>query len=171
MNVNNDLLVKKAYASPKLRQMMVNSGTMFLYCDYAGFASQNVYGAACCMVYNRTVRITAKKLLLEQDFGSSYGEMMAIVHSLELLKDACLVHQPRIAVIFTDYSRISNMLVQDRFSQIQTEQGRDELLAALSNANRLFPNVDVQIKYISNQKKNNYLHQIAHSAARKAAFT
>ena len=170
MNVINDLLIKKANASPALRQNMMNSGTMFLYCDYAGFATCNVYGAACCVVYNRTINLTAKRLLIDRDLGSSYGEMMAIIHSLETLRVACSAHQPRIAVIFTDYSRISRILTQDRFSHPHDEQGRDELLAALANVNQLFPDVDVQIKYMGKQKKNNYLHQMAHNAAREAAF-
>ncbi|MWC30547.1 RNase H family protein [Paenibacillus sp. MMS18-CY102] len=171
MNNLNESLLKKAYQLPKLRQNIMNSGTMYLYCDYAGFATPNVYGAACCIAYNRTVNTTAKRLLIEQDHGSSYGEMMAIIHSLDTLKDACCAHEPRIAIIYTDYSRISRALVQDCFSHPQVRQGRDDLLAALANINCLFPNVDVQIKYISSHKKNNYLHQMAHNAARDAAFT
>jgi len=168
-----DLFIKKAIARPSLRQNILNKGTMFLYCDYAGFASRNVYGAACCTVYNRTVNVTAIKLPVEHDLGSSYGEMMAIVHSLDTLAAALAEHElkPKKAVIFTDCSRISRLLVQDRFSSIHDEQGRDELLAALANLKRRFPDIDVQIKYISNHKKDNSLHKLAHHAARKAALS
>ncbi|MDQ0059055.1 RNase H family protein [Paenibacillus harenae] len=171
MDAIKDLLIKKALANPSLRQHIVNKGTMFLYCDYAGFASRNIYGAACCTAYNRMVSVTAKKLQLERDQGSNYGEMQAIVFSLETLTKALLKLQPKIAVIYTDCSRILRILAQDRFSHPHDEQGRNELLAALANLRRLFPEVDVQIKYIGKHKKNNYLHRIAHNAAREAAFT
>lgn len=170
MNIIKDLLINKAFTSPSLRQNILNKSTMFLYCDYAGFASHNVYGAACCMVFNRTVNVTAKKLPVERDQGSNYGEMQAIVLSLEMVA-AVMVLQPKIAIIFTDCSRILRILAQDRFSHPHDEQGRNEILAALAHLNRLFPQVDVQIKYIGKHKKNNYLHRIAHNAAREAAFT
>lgn len=171
MNSTNRLLIKKAFAVPSLRQNIVNKGTMYLYCDYAGFAARNVYGAACCAVYNRTVSVTAKKLTLERDQGSIYGEMMAIALSLETLAAALAEHRPRSAVIFTDCSRIARLLVQDRFAHPHDEQGRDDLLAALAHFNRLFPEVDVQIKYMSKHRKNNHLHRLAHNAAREAADT
>lgn len=171
MNVMTDLQIKKAIANPRLRQNIVNKGTMFLYCDYAGFAARNVYGAACCTVYNRIISVTAKKLPIERDQGSSYGEIMAIVLSLEALTAALLEQQPKIAVIFTDYSRISRILAQDRFSHGHVEQGRNELLAALTNLNRQFPHIDVQLKYMGKHKENNDFHRLAHHAAREAAFT
>ncbi|WP_337102622.1 RNase H family protein [Paenibacillus sp. YIM B09110] len=162
-------LIKKALASPSQRQNIINKGTMFLYCDYAGFVSHNDYGAACCAVYSRTVSITAKKLPIDRDQGSNYGEMQAIVLSLETLSAALLELRPKIAVIFTDCSRILRIIAQDRFAHPHDEQGRNELLAALANLNGLFPEVDVQIKYISKHKKNNYFHRLAHNAAREAA--
>lgn len=170
MDLIKNPLIRKALTSPSLRQNFMNKGMMFLYCDYAGFTSHNAYGAACCMIYNRTVSITAKKLPIEQDKGSNYGEMMAIVLSLEALTAALLEHQPKIAVIFTDCSRISRILVQEHFAHLHDEQGRNKLLAALAKLNRLFPDVDIQIKYISKHKKNNYLHRLAHNAAREAAL-
>jgi ribonuclease HI len=121
-------------------------------------------------VYNRTVSVTAKKLPVEQDQGSNYGEMMAIVLSLETITATLLERQPKIAVIYTDCSRISRILAQDRFKHPHVEQGRNELLAALANLNRLFPDVDVQIKYIGKHKKNNDFHRLAHDAAREAAL-
>lgn len=170
MDLINNPLVKKAFSSPKLRQNILNKGTMFLYCDFAGFASRNVYGAACCMVFNRMVSITAKKLPIVRDQGSNYGEMMAIILSLETVAAALIEHQPKNAVIFTDCIRISHLLNQERFSQHAEKQGRDKLLAVLDNLNRMFPEVNVQIKYISKHKKNNYLHRLAHNAAREAAL-
>jgi ribonuclease HI len=170
MDLTNNLLVKKAFASPRLRQNIVNKGTMFLYCDYAGFVSRNVYGAACCMVFNRMVSMTAKKLPITRDQGSNYGEMMAIILSLETLAAALVEHQPKNAVIFTDCIRISHILAQEQFSHPHEKLGRDELLAALYNLNRMFPEVNVQIKYISKHKKNNYLHRLAHNAARETAL-
>ncbi|MDQ6417978.1 hypothetical protein RB620_00880 [Paenibacillus sp. LHD-117] len=171
MDIIKNPLIKKAYASPSLRQNIVNKGTMFLYCDYAGFASRNVYGAACCTVYNRTVNVAAKKLPVDRDLGSNYGEMLAIALGLETLIAELSERQPKIAVIFTDCSRISRILAQDRFAHPQNEQGRNELLAALADLNRLFPDVDVQIKYIGKHKHNNYLHKLAHNAAREAALS
>ncbi|MFB9327113.1 hypothetical protein ACFFSY_14390 [Paenibacillus aurantiacus] len=169
MDITKDPLIQKAYAIPRLRQHIVNKGTMYLYCDYAGFAERNVYGTAVCAVYNRTVRVAAKKLPIERDQGSIYGEMMAIVLSLETLADALLEHRPNNAVIYTDCSRISRLLAQDRFAHPQDEVGRNELLAALRDLHRRYPEVDVQIKYMRSHRKNNHLHRIAHNAARKAA--
>jgi hypothetical protein len=157
MDLDHNLLLKKAFASPKLRQHFVNKGTMFLYCDYAGFASRNVYGAACCTMFNRTISLSAKKLPLTKDQGSNYGEMMAVIFSLETLAAALLEEQPKVAVLFTDCIRISYLL------------GSEELLTALAKLNRLFPAVNIQIRYISKHKKNNPMHRLAHNAARAAA--
>ncbi|SFD51615.1 hypothetical protein SAMN05216378_0280 [Paenibacillus catalpae] len=167
MDLFNNLLVRKAFANPKLRQHIVNKGTMFLYCDYAGFASRNVYGAACCMVFNRTISLSAKKLPLTKDYGSNYGEMMAIKFSLETLAGALMEHQPKIAVIFTDCIRISHLLAQ---SHVREERGREELAATLASLNLLYPDVSIQIKYMSKHKKNNHLHRLAHNAARETAL-
>ncbi|MBD3922284.1 hypothetical protein H8B09_26245 [Paenibacillus sp. PR3] len=171
MDLTKEALFHKALSIPGLRQNIMNKGTVFLYCDYAGFASTNTYGAACCMVYNRTISIAAKKLAMERDQGSIYGEMMAIALSLETLAAATLEHQPKIAVIYTDCSRIARLLVQDQFAHSHDEQGRDTLLTALAALNRLLPDLDVQIKYMSTHKRNNYLHRLAHNAAREAALT
>ncbi|MGO4539270.1 hypothetical protein [Paenibacillus sp. 2TAB19] len=171
MDANKDRLIKKALASPSLRQHIVNKGTMFLYCDYAGFAARNDYGAACCAVYSRTVMISSKKLPFERDQGSNYGEMQAIVLSLETLSEALLELRPKTAVVFTDCSRILRILAQDRFAHPHDEQGRNELLAYLAHLNRLFPEVDIRIKYMGKHKKNNYLHRLAHNAAREAALS
>lgn len=168
MDLNHNLLIRQAFESPKLRQHILNKGTMFLYCDYAGFASRNVYGAACCMIFNRTISLSAKKLPIERDQGSNYGEIMAIIYSLETLASALLEHQPKIAVIYTDCIRIPHLLAQDSFPDAKQKPGRNELLTALANLHRLFPDVSIQIKYISKHKKNNYLHRLAHNAARAA---
>ena len=171
MNTIEQPMIRKAMSIPCLRQNILNQGTLFLYCDYAGFASSNAYGAACCMVYNRTVTVASKKLPMNRDQGSIYGEMMAIVLSLETLAAAALERQPKIAVIYTDCSRIARLLVQDQFAQRHDEEVRDALLKALAALHRQFPNLDVQIKYMRTHKRNNYLHQLAHHAAREAALT
>jgi ribonuclease HI len=168
--MNKDIIVNKAFSSPSLRQNLMNSGRLFLYCDYAGFASRNVYGVACCSVHNRKVTLSTKKLMIERDRGSNYGEMMAIVFSLESLLAALVEVQPKNAIIYTDCSRISRILVQNHFSYPHDEHARDELLATLAILNRQFPNVDVQIKYMSKHKENNDFHRLAHHASRKAAL-
>lgn len=171
MDYTTEPLFHKALSLPCLRQHIMNRGTAYLYCDYAGFASSNSYGAACCMVYNRTISVSAKKLPIKRDQGSIYGEMMAIVLSLETLAAAALEHQPKIAVIYTDCSRIARLLVQDYFAHLHDEEGRDTLLMALGAINEQFPDLDVQIKYMRTLKRNNYLHRLAHNAAREAART
>lgn len=142
---------------------------MFLYCDYAGFVAHNDYGVACCIVYNRTINVTSKKLLIEQDGGSNYGELLAIVYSLELLTKALEEHRPKAAIIFTDCSSITRILSKDYFPQPHLENARDEILSSLSNLNNRFPEVEVSVKYISKHKKNNHLHRIAHNASRQVA--
>ena len=101
-----DTLIKQAYAFPPTRANIVNKGMISLYCDYSGYAKQNAHGIACCFVYNRTINVTAKRLQLDNDRGSDYGELLAIVYSLGLLTKALLEHQvdplPAFAVIFTD---------------------------------------------------------------------
>ncbi|OMF22740.1 hypothetical protein BK133_25440 [Paenibacillus sp. FSL H8-0548] len=169
MNLTKDKLIKKAFANPRFRQNIFNTGTCFLYCDYAGFAVQNNYGAACCFVYNREINVTAKKLIIEKDRGSNYGELLAILYSLEILTKSLSEHQPKIAVIYTDCSSISRILSRSYFQNQHDENCRDEILASLDHLNKSFPEVQVSIKYISKHKKNNYLHRIAHNAAREAA--
>jgi len=169
VNSANDLLIKKAYTKPSLRQNIVNKGMICLYCDYSGFAAQNNYGIACCFVYNRTINVTAKKLQIEQDGGSNYGELQAIVYSLEILAEALTEHQPKLAIIFTDCSSIAKILSKTHFSHPYYEQARYEILAAIHHLNHRFPEVEVSVKYISNHKKNNALHRLAHNAARDAA--
>ncbi|GMK45393.1 hypothetical protein PghCCS26_25210 [Paenibacillus glycanilyticus] len=173
MDLSNNLLVKKAYASPQLRQCLLNKGTMFLYCDYAGFAAHNAYGAACCTVFNRTIRLSAKKLPIFKDYGSNYGEVLAIIFSLDTLTAAYaeLEHPPKIAVVYTDCIRISHLLALQARPQTRNAGARNELTAALDSFNRKFPDINLQIKYISKHKKNNHLHRLAHNAAREAALS
>jgi hypothetical protein len=166
---NKDLLIKKAYANPRLRQNILNSGTMYLYCDYAGFSAQHEYGVACCFVYNRSVHVTAKRILLEHDEGSNYGELLAIQYSLDILAKALIEHQPKQASIFTDCSRIVPILSRDYFSNPFYENARAEIVASLYHLKKMFPEVEVKIKYMSKHKKNNPLHRLAHNAARQAA--
>lgn len=169
MDSTQDLLIKKAYTSPSLRQNILNKGMICLYCDYSGFVAQNNYGIACCFVYNRTISITAKKLLIEHDVGSIYGELQAIVYSLEILAKALNEHQPKLAILFTDCSCIAKILSKHDFSHPYYENARYEILASMSNLKMMFPEVEVRVKYISNHKKDNVLHRMAHNAARQAA--
>ncbi|PWV99354.1 hypothetical protein DFQ01_11570 [Paenibacillus cellulosilyticus] len=171
MDIIEEPFLRKALSVPSLRQNLLNAGTLFLYCDYAGFASLNVYGAACCMVHNRTVSVSAKKLPIERDQGSIYGEMMAIELSLETLAAAIVDRQPKVAVIYTDCSRIARLLVQERFAHPHDEEGRNILVSALADLRQRFPSLDVQIKYMSKHKKNNHFHMLAHHAAREAALS
>ncbi|GLX66696.1 hypothetical protein [Paenibacillus glycanilyticus] len=174
MDLRHNPLVQKAYANPRLKQNIANSGTMFLYCDYAGFASQNVHGIACCTVFNHSVGLYAKRLPLISDHGSVYGELMAVLFSLETLAASAAAgeceHLPKIAVIYSDCSRISHLLAQEQITHAEVARGREELLAALTRINDSFPRLRVQIKYISRHKQNNYLHRLAHNAAREAAL-
>ncbi|MCA0755108.1 hypothetical protein KP806_08615 [Paenibacillus sp. N4] len=169
MDSTKELLIKKAYATPALRQNLVNKGTLFIYCDYAGFAERNLYSAACCMVHNRSISITAKKLPFEQDRGSNYGECQAIIYSLEILAKALTEQRPKAAVIYTDCSWISRILTNDRFTNPYLEQANAELLDALTRLRAQFSGVEVHIRYIGKHKKNNYFHRLAHLAARQAA--
>lgn len=169
MDSTKDLLIKKAYANPGLRQNIFNKGMIFLYCDYSGFVAQNDYGVACCFVYNRTISVTGKKLVIEHDGGSNYGELLAIVYSLEILTKALTEHQPKFAVIFTDCSCIAQILSKHYFAHQHYENVRDEILASLHNLKNRYPEVEVKVKYISKHKKNNTLHRLAHNAARQAA--
>ncbi|WP_246027889.1 RNase H family protein [Paenibacillus xylaniclasticus] len=143
---------------------------MFLYCDYAGFASQNLYGAACTLVYHHNIKVTAKKLPIECDRGSNYGEMMAIIHSLETLSAALMEHRPKSVVIYTDCSRITHLLVQERFSHSHDEQGRNQLIDVLAVLRRRFSEVNIRIQYMRKHKDNNTFHRLAHNAAREAAL-
>ncbi|MBD2872269.1 hypothetical protein [Paenibacillus arenilitoris] len=170
MNRPLNLWIDRACSNPSFRPYMVNKGTMFLYCDYAGFASRHDYGVACCAVFNRTVKVTAKKLPIERDRGSNYGEILAIALSLDTLA-ALPEQQPKAAVIFTDCSRISRILAQDRYSNPHDGQAVAELTAALAKLNRRFPEVGVQIRYIRKHKRNNPFHRLAHDAARQAAMS
>ncbi len=139
MDYTKDLLIKKAYAKPSLRQNIVNKGMICLYCDYSGFAAQNNYGIACCFVYNRTINVTAKKLQIEQDGGSNYGELQAIVYSLEILAEALTEHQPKLAIIFTDCSSIAKILSKPYFSHPYYEHARYEILASIHHLKNRFP--------------------------------
>jgi hypothetical protein len=165
----NHTLINKAYATPSLRQNILNKGMIFIYCDYSGFVSKNAYGVGCCFVYNTTIRVTAKKLYIQQDEGSNYGELLAILYSLEILTKALSEHQPKLAFIFTDCSRIEHILSRCAYLGPYYENARSEVLASLNHLKTLFPAVEVKIKYMSKHKQNNPLHRLAHNAAREAA--
>ncbi|MGG1637860.1 RNase H family protein [Paenibacillus sp. NRS-1760] len=170
MDTTTELLIKRAYANPRLRQNIVNKSMICLYCDYSGFVAQNNHGAACCFVFNRTIRVTAKKIMMEYIEGSNYGELLAVRYSLEILASALTEYEPKFAIIYTDCSQIANILSKDYFSHSHYKDARDEILAVLHHLNNMYPNVHIQIKYISKHKKNNTLHRLAHNAARQAAI-
>nr|WP_243864603.1 RNase H family protein [Paenibacillus castaneae] len=162
-------MVKKTSISPSVRHNIMNTGMVFLYCDYAGFASQNNYGVACSIVYNRTIHVTAKKLIIEHDEGSNYGELLAIVYSLEQLTTVLKIYQAKAAIIYTDCSSISRILSEHYVRHPYYENARDKVIASLNHLNNMFPNVKININYIRKHKNNNPLHRMAHNAARKAA--
>ncbi|MUT66150.1 hypothetical protein GOM71_09435 [Paenibacillus sp. NEAU-GSW1] len=161
-----DKLIKQAYTVTSIRQNIINTGQISLYCDYAGFASLNKYGVACCLVHNRSISVTAKQLHNTEDFGSIYGELQAIAFSLELLAQALQQQQPKIAVIYTDCSTIDLILAKDYFADLRCQTLRDEIQQTIQELKLSRPEVTVIIRYISRHKKNNALHQMAHHAAR-----
>ncbi|OBZ16714.1 MULTISPECIES: hypothetical protein [Bacillales] len=169
MASTNHILINKAYATPSLRQNILNKGMICLYCDYSGFVSKNGFGVGCCFVHNRTIQVTARKLYLVQDEGSDYGELLAILYSLEILTRALTEHQPKHAFIFTDCSRIEHFLSRNAFLNPHYEKARSEVLASMHHLKTMFPEVRVEIKYMSKHKQNNPLHRLAHNAAREAA--
>lgn len=170
MDSTRDLLIKKAYANPSLRQNILNKGIIYLYCDYSGFIAQNNYAVACCFVYNKTISVTSKKLGIENDRGSNYGELFAVLYSLEMLEHALKEHQPKNVFIYTDFSRIEQIISGKYFSNPYYEQIRDEIIASRNHLQLMYPLIDVKIKYIGRHKKNNTLHRLAHNASRLAAM-
>ena len=104
----------------------MNTGMISLYCDYSGYAKQNAQGVPCCFVYNRTINVTAKRLQLDYDRGSDFGELLAIVYSLELLTEAEMEHPanplPAFAVIFTGCRCIAKILSKTYFERPYYEE-------------------------------------------------
>lgn len=159
-------LIKRAYATPPLRQNIFNKGIIYLYSDYSGNLD-NDYGVACCMVYNRDIRVSAEKLLIEHSGGSNYGELLAILYSLDVLKRTLIEYEPKLAILYSDYHYISRLLFQDYAKPIY-EKVRNDIWDSLYDLKIKFPEVEVRVTYISKHKKNNALHKIAHNAARNA---
>ncbi|RKP49878.1 hypothetical protein D7Z26_18795 [Cohnella endophytica] len=160
-------LIKRAYATPSLRQNIFNKGMIFLYCDYSGDDVHKDCGLACCFVNNRTINVIAKKIAFEHQGDSVYGELLAIAYSLESLGEALSEHRPKSVVLFTDCSCIARLLSKNHFSKPYYEEIRNQITASLMELKMRFPEVEVRAKYISNHKKNNVLHKMAHIAARK----
>ncbi|MGO4543683.1 hypothetical protein AB4Z29_02720 [Paenibacillus sp. 2TAB23] len=169
MNTAWKKLIEKAYDYPSTRQRFLSKGIIYLYCDYSGFTASNNHGAACCIIHNRQLEITSTQLPIKQDEGSIYGELLAIVHSLDMLALALAKHKPKLAVIYTDCSRIQQLLASSYFPNSLYRQARDQIWSAIEQLQASFPNVDVKISYIGKHKKNNALHRLAHNAARLAA--
>lgn len=173
LNSTTDKLIEKAYATPPLRGNIVNKGLISLYCDYSGEPLQRAHGVACCYVHNRTIRVTARKLDVN-DHGSEYGELLAIIYSLEILSEALLqlkstsMNTPKLAVILTDCHFIERILSCTYIEKPPVETARDQIMSSLQLLHSLHPTILITVRCIGKHKKNNALHQIAHNAARQA---
>ncbi|QGQ96572.1 hypothetical protein EHS13_17630 [Paenibacillus psychroresistens] len=168
MEVAHQTLIKRAYAIPILRQIIINKGTIYLYCDFSGHDDVKYCGLACCLVYNRAINVTAKKISFEHLGDSIYGELLAIFYSLDILGEVLNEYLPKFAVLYTDCSCITRLLLKNHTSKPLYQAIRNQITESLDNLKIRFPEVDVTVKYISKHKKNNPLHKMAHIAARKA---
>ncbi|MFC5528225.1 hypothetical protein [Cohnella yongneupensis] len=164
-------LINRAYASPSLRQNILNAGMICLYCDFSGHDEHNFCGLACCFVHNKTIKVYAKKVPFEYIGNSVYGELLAILYSLEILgeelRDVLSDHRPKIALLYTDYSRIAQLLSSIHHSKPIYEEIGNRIAITHNDLEIRYPGVEVRVKYISKHKKNNALHKMAHIAARK----
>lgn len=161
-------MIDRAYGIPALRQRLLNPGQMTLYSDYAGDGQRERCGIACCIVHDGRVRVAAEERSFARIGDSVYGELVAVAYSLEQLREALSDHPAKVAVLFTDCSSVSRIVVRERRSKMNyTEIGGriDDLLIMLSDK---FPQVRVHVRYIGNRKRGNVLHEIAHVAARRA---
>lgn len=172
MDSTMDVLIKRAYATPSLRANIVNKGKIYIYCDYSGYSEQNAHGVACCYVYNRKISVTSKQLQIESDRGSNYGELLAIVYSIEILTKALQEshenHNPKFAILLTDCNCIAKILSRKSLHKQSYERVINDILSSLNDFQIRFPEIRIIVKYISKHKKNNALHRMAHNAARKA---
>lgn len=170
MDISLHSWVKRAHATPSLRQNMKNSGMICMYSDYSGHEERNDCGLACCWVYRRNIYVDSKQVSFEQIGDSVYGELLAIIYSLEILGDALaeMETRPKIAMLYTDCSCVARLISKDRHFKPQYEEMRNQIAATIDELKMIFPEISVRVKYISNHKKNNALHKIAHIAARKA---
>ncbi|QJD82998.1 hypothetical protein [Cohnella herbarum] len=170
MDSSLHFLVKRAYATPSLRQNMMNSGMICMYSDFSGQKETNDCGIACCWVYRRNIYVDSKQVTVEQIGDSVHGELLAIVYSLEILGEtlAEMETRPKIAMLYTDCSCIARLISKDSHLKPQYEEMRNQITATINGLKMFFPEISVRVKYISNHKKNNALHKIAHVAARKA---
>ncbi|WP_127529422.1 ribonuclease H family protein [Paenibacillus kobensis] len=160
-------LMNRAFATPSLRQNILNRGMIYIYCDYSGHQDRKEGGVAYCFVHNRAIYVTAKKIDFEDPGDSVYGELQAILYSLEALEEAFRMHRPKGTIVFTDYSRIAKLFMASRLSNSRYEEMRNQITAAIEKLKNRFADIEITITYISKHKKNNALHQLAHNAARK----
>lgn len=167
MNYHNQSLIQKAYETPSLRQNILNSGMIYLYCDFSGHDEQKYGGLACCMVNAKTIQVSAEKIPFDYPGDSVYGELLAIQYSLEMLGKALSQHSAKSALLYTDYSRIARLLFSNNYTKPIYEEARNRITNSLNSLKSSYPEVGVNVKYISRHKKNNALHQMAHLAARK----
>ncbi|SDW20852.1 hypothetical protein [Paenibacillus sp. CF384] len=170
MDSTMDALIKHAYATPAVRANLVNSGMISLYCDYSG-SEQHVHAVACTFVFNRTLRVQAKRLEYDHVLGSDYGELQAIYFSLEWLARALTEEQlhpmPKSAVVWTDCHAIERLLTKASFADARYAVVRDAIHAILERLRAEHPDVEILIKHMHRHKTNNALHRMAHNAARK----
>ncbi|WP_239616503.1 hypothetical protein [Cohnella mopanensis] len=168
MNFTSHHLIKQAYASPSLRQNILNKGMICLYCDFSGHEKREDGGIACCLVYNRTIQVSAEKIVFEPIGDSVYGELLAIRYSLDILRRALPEHRPRIANVLTDCRYIARLLLKQKYPKPYYEEIINQIAATLDELKINYPEIAVSVRYLSKHKKNNALHKIAHIAARRA---
>ncbi|SFS71983.1 hypothetical protein [Paenibacillus sp. BC26] len=170
MDSTMDALTKQAYATPAVRANLVNSGMISLYCDYSG-SEQHAHAVACTFVFNRSLRVQAKRLEYDYALGSDYGELQAIYFSLEWLARALTEEQlrptPKSAVVFTDCQAIERLLAKAYFADVRYAVVRNDIHAILERLGTLHPDIEIRIKHMHRHKTNNALHRMAHNAARK----
>ncbi|RED57164.1 hypothetical protein [Cohnella lupini] len=172
MNGSQERWISKAYGNPLLRDKIVNAGMITLYCDYSGFVDRSRYSVACCYVHDRFIGISAKRLRMDVDADSNYGELLAVLYSLEILDKwlSDIDNKPKIAVVYTDCSRIERILGKSESPRPHYARSRNEIIIALNRLRDNYPGVSVRVRYISKHKSNNELHRLAHNAAREAAM-
>jgi hypothetical protein len=172
MVYEHQILIERAYASPSLRQNILNASKIHLYCDFSGHDEHKFCGLACCFIHNKTIKVSAKKVSFEHLGDSVYGELLAILYSLEILgeelRGVLSEQRPKSALLLTDYSRIAKLLSSNHFSKPIYEEIRNRITLTQNDLKLKYPDVEVRVKYISKHKKNNALHKLAHIAARKS---
>ncbi|MFC4779015.1 hypothetical protein ACFO9Q_19655 [Paenibacillus sp. GCM10023252] len=164
-------LLKQAYATPSLRQNILNTSMVSIYCDYSGHLAHDECGVACTLTCDGSVYVQGRREGYPYPGDSVYGELLAVIFSLENLLITLETHRPKFAIIYTDYSRIAKFLQQVHLSKHHYELIRERILAILAEVKVKYPDVAVHMKYIgsnrSSNRRNHALHHMAHLTARK----